>query len=180
MKKKPKDLEKIDFVRVDDFDDGHLNNILMLEGKCFPKDWQYDNAPEYYTGVLKNKDNINIFLKKDNEVVGYILAIPHNNMVDDLLGDDEFLEKKDNFYYIETIQIIPQARGIGGSEKLLIAVCKEAGRRGISSFSIHARLSNGFADRLRKIFKGKISTKREMHSWKYGGGEAYEYIEWFC
>lgn len=178
MKERFNDLEKIDFLKADDFSERYLNDILMLERRCFPKDWQYDNASKYYGDILKNKDNINIFLKRGDETVGYVLAVPHNDMVEDLLRDDEFLEKKDNFYYIETIQIIPQARGVGGAEKLLKLVCEDAVRRGVYNFSIHARLTNGFADKIKKIFDDKTYSIRKIESWKYGGGEPYEYIEW--
>lgn len=178
IKKKFENKNDIFTLIVNDFSEEYLNDILMLEKKCFPPDWQYDNAIEYYLNILKNKNNINILLKKDNETVGYILAIPHNDMVDDLLKDDKFLEKKINFYYIETIQITPRARGIGGAEKLLKVVCGEAKKRGINNFSIHARTLNGFADKVKKIFDGNINLVRNIKRWKYGGNEVYEYIEW--
>lgn len=173
-----KNKTEISTLRVNDFRKEYLNDILMLEEKCFPSEWQYDNAAEYYADVLKNKDNINIFLKKNDKTIGYILAIPHSDMVDDLLKDDEFLERKDNFYYIETIQIIPQSRGIGGAEKLLKAVCEEAGRMGINNFSIHARALNGFADKVKNIFEGRVSLVRRIEKWRHGGNEPYEYIEY--
>ncbi|MEF3691658.1 MAG: GNAT family N-acetyltransferase [Candidatus Moraniibacteriota bacterium] len=171
-------LEEINFAKANEFNEKYLSDILMLERECFPESWLYSDASEYYMNALKNKNNINIFLKKNNQTVGYILAIPHNDMVEDLLKDDGFLEKKDNFYYIETIQIITQSRGSGGAEKLLKSVCEEAVERGVNNFSIHARLLNGFADKLKKIFEGKVSIVRNIESWKYGGDEPYEYIEW--
>jgi len=165
-------------LKINIFKEEYLRDILMLEKECFPLEWQYNDGTEYYTDVLKNKNNISIFLKKDMETVGYILAIPHNDMVDDLLRDDEFLEKKDDFYYIETIQIMPRSRGIGGAEKLLKAVCENAEKMGINNFSIHARTLNGFANKIKEIFKENIILVRKIEKWKHGGDEAYEYIEY--
>lgn len=161
-----------------EFSEENLQNVLKMEKKCFSESWQFDDAEQYFKEMLENKENINIFLKQGAEVVGYILAKPHNDMVDDLVDDDKDLMKKDNFYYIETIEIIPEARGIGGASRLLLGICDEAGKRNVKNFSIHARTVNGFSEKLKKIFDKKITLVRKIENWKHADNEPYEYIEW--
>jgi len=48
---------------VKEFSEDALKAVLLLEKECFPKEWQYEDAEEYYAEMLKNSENINIFLK---------------------------------------------------------------------------------------------------------------------
>ncbi len=160
--------------------DTTLDNILILEEACFPPDWQYDNAKEYYADIIQDPQNINLFLYDENDkVTGYILARPHNLVVSELKNDDPFLTDSDNArYYIDTIQILPELQGKGGGKNLILAVCDEAKKRGVTQFSIHARTVNHLSDVIKSLFKDKVTLVRQIDSWKYASGEPYEYIEW--
>lgn len=166
------------FEIVNKFSKKDLNAILVLEKKCFPEAWQYDDADEYYRKMLDDSENINIFLREGKDIIGYVLARFHNKVTEELKEYDPELEEKEDFFYIETIQILPEKRGLGGAKRLFFSVCEEAKRRGVSKFSIHARTMNGFSDKIRKMFEGKIKKVRKIESWKLAGGEPYEYIEW--
>jgi ribosomal protein S18 acetylase RimI-like enzyme len=155
-----------------------LEDILNLEKECFPLEWQYPDAEEYYKKILKDKENISIFLSEGDKRVGYILARAHNKIFKELYQYDPSLKKDDHRTYIETIQILPKHQGKGGATKLIIGICDESARRGINSFSIHARTKNHFHDKIKKIFNGRITETRKIKSWKPGGGELYEYLEW--
>lgn len=161
------------------FSEDVLDDILMLEKKCFPLEWQYDDANEYYKKILEDTENINIFLKEESETVGYVLARFHDKEISELLEFDPGLNSEKDVFYIETIQIIPEKKGKGGGRKLLLAVCEEAKKRGISKFSIHARKINGLNNMIKKLFDGKINKVREIEKWEPACGEPYEYIEWF-
>lgn len=163
---------------VSGYDEQSLKNILFLEKECFPPDWQYPDADVYYKERLEDLENINIFLKEAGQVIGYVLARFHNKEVGELKEDDPKLEEKEDTFYIETINILPEKKGMGGLRKLLVAVCEEAQRRHVNNFSIHARTINGFHDMIKKLFKEKITMVRKIESWKYAAGEPYEYIEW--
>jgi ribosomal protein S18 acetylase RimI-like enzyme len=176
INKKKQITQEIEMVK--EYTPDALHDILMLENKCFPKEWQYVDVADYYKNILKNKHNINIFLKEKNQVIGYVLGVPHNVIYDELKRFDPFLQKKNNYYYIETIQVLPKSQGRGGANKLIIKLCEEANKRGIKDFSIHARMSNKFNDKLKKIFKGRIIDSRKIDKWKFGGNEPYEYMEW--
>ena len=58
------------------FDERKLRGILDLEAKCFPKEWQYEEADKYYREMLEDLENINIFLEDGRKIVGYVLARP--------------------------------------------------------------------------------------------------------
>lgn len=161
------------------FDHHSLAEILRLEKLCFPETWQYDDAEKYYSDILHSPENISVFLTDNGDVVGYVLSRPHNLMVPELRGyDAAFGTSEIGRYYIETIQIAPEARGKGGAKQLLLAACLEAKNRGVSNFSIHARTVNGFSEKVKAVFDGGITLIRHLDSWKPADGEPYEYIEW--
>jgi GNAT superfamily N-acetyltransferase len=160
------------------YSEKYLADILMLEKKCFPAEWQYEDAPEYYKKMLENPENINIFLKEDAETIGYLLARPHDSEIEELKKYDPGFKEKVETFYIETIQVLPKKKGLGGGKKLLLSACEEAGKLGIWKFSIHARTTNGLNAMVKKIFDGKITEVREIKNWQPGGGEPYEYLEW--
>jgi hypothetical protein len=43
---------------------------------------------------------------------------------------------------------------------------------------IHARTSNRFHEKIKKIFKGSVILSRKIEKWALANGEPYEYIEW--
>ncbi|NTW27130.1 MAG: GNAT family N-acetyltransferase [Candidatus Moranbacteria bacterium] len=179
---KPEEIFELTTVVENCFKQEFLDDILLLEKKCFPLEMQYERnvAIEYYKGALKNSDNINVFLKEGAETIGYVLAVFHDNGFDEIHEYDKEFKKQKDFFYIETIQVLPEKGGRGGAKKLLMAACKEAQKRGINKFSIHARKTNGLSETVKKLFEGKTITVREIESWNPANGEPYEYIEWRC
>ena len=173
-----KNAGEIEFI--EKFSEDNLKKILFLEKECFPKEWQYKNAEEYYKEVLQDHENINIFLKYGNKTAGYLLATPFEKVFNDLKKFDFELKlnKDDNKkIYLETIQVLPGFRGIGGAEKMIRKMCEEGKKRKMEKFSIHARKLNGLNEKVKKMFAGKVSENRSLKEWHYGGNEPYEYIE---
>ena len=157
-------------------DDNLVKEILELEKRCFPKEWHYDDG--YYSEALSIEENINLLLKEEGEIVGYLLAVPLVRVFDVLQKEDPALEKKPDFYYLDTIEIIPESRGRGGAKQLVLAMCKELNNRGVFKFSLHARTVNGLNTIIKKMYPDGIISSREIKSWLFGGNEKYEYIEW--
>jgi len=166
---------------IKEFSTKALKDVLLLEKKCFPKEWQYAGVAEYYEAMLKDKNNINIFLKDGNRRGGYLLAVPFKNVFDSLKKYDaalKFNEEDDKTkIYLETIQVLPEFRGMGGAGKLIMTMCEEGNKRGMNKFSIHARKINGLNEKIKKMFAGKINESRSIDAWHYGGNEPYEYKE---
>lgn len=178
---KTNERKKINEVEIiNEFSEDSLKNVLVLERECFPREWQYEDAEEYYKEILENPENINVFLKHGGKVGGYLLAVPFRKVFEDLKKYD--LELKldkddDRKIYLETIQILPAFRGIGGAEKLIMKMCEEGRKKRMEKFSIHARKLNGLNEKVKKMFDGKILESRSLEKWHYGGDEPYEYIE---
>jgi ribosomal protein S18 acetylase RimI-like enzyme len=166
---------------IKEFSRAALEDVLLLEKKCFPKEWQYAGVAEYYEAMLKDKNNINIFLKDGNKNGGYLLAVPFNSVFNSLKEYDSGLkldeENDKTKIYLETIQILPEFRGMNGAEKLIMKMCDEGKKRGMNKFSIHARKINGLDAKIKKMFAGKINESRSVDAWHYGGNEPYEYKE---
>jgi ribosomal protein S18 acetylase RimI-like enzyme len=154
---------------VNNFNEKYLSDILMLEKECFPKEWQYPDAVEYYRKMLSDKNNIHILWTHNQNTIGYLLAKPHNNALEDLTLYDQEMTNDSDRIYLETIQILPLYRGKGGMKKLIFGMCHEANKREIYMFSIHARTINNFNLKIKKLFNGMITKVRTIKSWKYGG-----------
>jgi GNAT superfamily N-acetyltransferase len=167
---------------IKEFSTKALEDVLLLEKECFPKDWQYTGVAEYYEAMLKERNNINIFLKDGNKTGGYLLAVPFKNVFDSLKEYDsglKFNEENDKTtIYLETIQVLPEFRGTSGAAKLIMTMCEEGKKRGMNKFSIHARKINGLNEKVKKMFAGKIAESHGINAWHYGGNEPYEYIAW--
>jgi ribosomal protein S18 acetylase RimI-like enzyme len=163
---------------VESFSESALNDVLDLEKKCVPEDWQFDDAREYFSDCLKNQKSINLFLKEGEKVVGYLLAVPHNFSRNEIIKYDPLMQEDEKRLYIETIEILPEARGKGGSKKLFSRLIEEAAKKCIKTFSAHVRTTNGLSDSVKRMFDGKITKTRKIDSWHYGGNEPYEYLEW--
>jgi ribosomal protein S18 acetylase RimI-like enzyme len=150
----------------------------MLEKECFPAEWQYPDAEEYYKEILENKENVSIFLKDKEKAIGYILAKPFNGVVEELREWDPELKEDEKRFYIETIQVLPESQGKSGARKLLMAACEEVSKRGFNEFAIHARTINGFNAKIKKMFGDGVILVRQIEKWKPANNEPYEYIEW--
>lgn len=166
-------------VIADGFSADYLQDILRLEQACFPADWLYPEAEEYYAAMLADSDNVNMFLRDAGETVGYLLARPFDSVVRELQEcDPELSDKSEAYFYVETIQILPDYQGKGGARRLLIEACAAVSKRDVNTFAIHARTTNGLHRIIKKVFAGSIILTREIGSWRWANGEPYEYIEW--
>lgn len=153
-----------------------LADILNIDKESFEK--QYDDVEEYYKEALENKDNINVILRDGEKVVGYLLAIPHNDAVEDLKSaDPEFKEDKERLY-VETIAVHPEYRIGGGAFKMIFTMIEEAGKRGINKFSMHVRVKGGLSAAVQKCFGKMITKVNRIENWPYyENGEPTDYVE---
>ena len=67
-------------------DDDLVKVILELEKRCFPKEWHYDDG--YYSEAVRKEENINLLLREEREIVGYLLAVPLGSVFADLQKED--------------------------------------------------------------------------------------------
>jgi hypothetical protein len=162
---------------VKEFSDEVLNSILKIENDSFPPEWEYDDAEEYYTEILNNKNNIVIILKNNDQIIGHIIAKPHNDTWAEIKNDDPLMREDVNRYYIETMAILPECRGGYGYLDLTYAVIKEVKKRGTDKFSMHIRRANGLSKSFQKLFGKDVTELRFIEKWKWANGEPYDYIE---
>lgn len=164
--------------------DATLREILALSRATTPASWTYPDEAEYYAAQLDNDQAIHLLLRRGDEIIGYLLALP----LDEVLADEEFrradpaLCPEPGRLYVETMAVLPHFGHslLGGKLCLLLldAVGEEAGRRGLNRFAMHARVSTGLSRALHKLYGAMITSTRRIERWPYyGGAEPTEYIE---
>jgi len=173
---KPK-IGKLTTEAADGFSPELLDSILKIEENSFPPEWEYDDAQEYYTDFLNNKNNIVIVLRNNGKFIGHILAKPHDDAYVELKDDDPLMKEDADRYYIETMAILPEYRGGYGYLDLTKKIIEEAKRRGKNKFSMHIRKSNGLSGSFQKLFGQDVTEFRNIEKWKWANGEPYDYIE---
>jgi GNAT superfamily N-acetyltransferase len=155
-----------------------IDGILEIERRSFPVGWQYDGAKEYFSSVLGNKININVFVFDSGKVVGYALLVPLGDVYKEIKEFDGEIVQLDNTAYLETIGILPEYQGLGLSRKMLIDLNLKAKKAGYNKIAVHARILNGFNKIIRKSFSQNIFISHLLEKWKYGGNEPYEFMVW--
>jgi GNAT superfamily N-acetyltransferase len=156
-----------------------VKNILFLEKKCFPKEWLYDDAIEYYEEQIKYSKNINLLIKSDNKIVGYLLAKPLESSFEELKKEDNKLLKLKDTFYIDTVEILPKYQGKGFYKKILKKLILISKKRKIKKICLHARLLNNTSEKTKDVFiesRAKLIGCRKINRWFYGGNEPYEFI----
>jgi spermidine synthase len=155
--------------------DDIVNQIIMLGKVTYPVSSNGDIISDYYAD-LNNQEYINIALKRQSEIVGYLLAVPQHDACSYQKENDPSMIDRSDMFYVDTIQIMPGASNAIGFKLLLKKLLAEAAHRGINKFSMHARKSNGLSRILFKLFPKTKSLRRTLPNFE-GTGEAFEYIE---
>ena len=166
-----------------EFSEEHLFDILTYRN-AMPETWHYPDAAEYYEQQLRNQNTIHLLLKKVELPIEYLLAIPHNEAIEDKelrYADPELAEDPDRLY-IETMEIAPEyARSLVGGKLCLMMLRplhEEAGKRRLFKFSMHTRVNTGLNTALRKMYGDMLTLFRRIDNWPfYNGEEPTEYIE---
>jgi hypothetical protein len=158
------------------FDESAVKDVVSIIHNSFPTEWPYGHAEEYDGRAVWNKNNVHIILRDDEKRVGYLLAIPHNDAVNELKSDDPLMEHDSTAYYVEALAIVLGYRGKRGLLELLRALREALEKRGIFKISIHARVSNNLSKKIQKNMN--ILKKRRIDAWKYYNyQEPTDYIE---
>jgi ribosomal protein S18 acetylase RimI-like enzyme len=158
------------------FDPAVLRDILEINKRSFPLEWAYEDEEQYYSKMLTDARNIHLLLNYNSKRVGYLLGIPHNEALEELRNDDPGMGTNPQAYYIETVAILPEYQGKKGFSVLFKKLMEECKGKGITTVTMHARVSNGFSEKLQKKFK-PIAI-RHISNWPYyNSSEPTDYIE---
>jgi hypothetical protein len=100
---------EIDFqtMVVHGYKEEYLESILKLD-PLFPIKIQ--DSKEKIIEHLTESANINVFLKKDESIIGWILGIPQNVAYADLKADDIDIKPDNAMYYIDKVVVFPGYR----------------------------------------------------------------------
>lgn len=141
--------------------------------------WQ-DSDVKYYKEQFANPCNINITCQsEDGLITGYILAKPHNEAVQDYLVEDPAMAVSDvGMFYVDIVITDMKQNRASVSLRLINEMVKEGNRRGISRFSMHARVSNGFSAIIQRKFD--IDSSRRIKRYVDCNNEPFDYLEGNC
>lgn len=135
---------------------------------------------EYYSEQFQNQRNINIvFINEDSVVTGYILAKPHNEAVCDYLVEDPKMAKSAiEMFYVDNVITDAKKNHASMGLRLVNEMIRESNRRGVSRFSLHARVSNGFSSIIQRKFN--IDVVRKIEHYVDCNNEPFDYLEGTC
>ena len=158
---------------IKEFKEEYLKAILKLE-PLFPIKIQ--DRDEKVQMNLKTAANINVFLRKDGQIVGWLLATPHNDAVKELRNDDTEIKEDCGRYYIDKLAVLPEFRRGFTFLKLIYAFAEEANRSGIYKYSTHVLCGNGLNKIIMRFFKHTLTLRRKVSLAMYGDA-LFEYLE---
>ena len=142
-----------------------VNRVVALQ-EYFPLKLKYTRDEVIY--YLSNPQNLVFFLLVDGKVCGYLLALPQNTAVEEMIMDDPLLKKDDNRYCIDQVVVMP---GENGSLKFLhlgFALLKEMEKRGTNRVSSYLAHNNGVDKIIHSIFGPMATEVRKVYMPKYG------------
>ena len=110
-------------------------------------------------------------LSDNEEKVGFLFAIPHNDAVEELKEHDPLMEKDSGTHYIENVAVLPAHRKKRAFGKMLMALREELRKRGIFKISLHARVLNGLSRNIQENMK--ILEIRRINPWRFYAYEEF-------
>lgn len=155
------------------FNEDVISKIASLE-QLFPSKTRYDE--DTINKFLKNDGWIHMFLKRDENVIGYIFALPHNYVVDELRIDDPDMKMDQYRYYLDQVAMIPEERKGYAFLQLVYDLLDELDKRGISKISSHILATNGLNKLIVRIFGSMMTEVRNVNLPVYGN-DPFTYIE---
>lgn len=151
-----------------------VKQIMELGESTYPISSNGDDVATYFDD-FNNPEYINIILRREDRIIGYLLATPQKDACILLKTiDPEMLDDK-NIYYVDTMITMPGERLSNGFVLLLSAMFEEAKNRGINKFSLHARKSNGLSRTVLRLFPS-AKCYRTIKFRDYSD-ELFDYIE---
>ncbi|MGW8185180.1 MAG: GNAT family N-acetyltransferase [Candidatus Moraniibacteriota bacterium] len=159
-----------------DFSEEIIQTVIELGMKSGT--WQ-ESDRDYYRDQFLNPENINIIChNEDGVIVGYILAKPHNEAVQDYLEEDPaMVESETKMFYVDIVIVDKAASGKSLGLKLIIEMIKESNRRGVSRFSMHCRVINGLSRIIQHKFKKGLDFVRRIECYVDCNDEPSDYME---
>lgn len=161
--------------KIDVVTDTIIRDAIEISRSSYPPGWGCSDPTEYYNQKLRKEDCVLVILHEAQKSVGFLVAIPQNQAVEELKAEDPEMKEDRSGYYIENIAILPSYRGKNGLRKMFSALKDALKKKDVSRISLHARISNDLNRAVRKNFT--VIDARIIQNWKYyDHQEPTEYI----
>lgn len=167
---------KFELLQPADFTPEVMREVIELGMKSGT--WKDDDR-DYYKEQFLNPKNINIVCRnEDGQIVGYILARPHNDVVQDYLELDYMMKASDvPMFYVDHVNINEIVFGRSLGLKLIDEMIHEAHRRGVEKFSMHCRVINGLSKIIQRKYGDGLKVKRRIECYADCNDEPFDYME---
>jgi hypothetical protein len=140
--------------------------------------WQESDI-EYYKKQFPNPRNINIVYQNEvGFITGYILAKPHNEAVlDYLVEDPEMRMSEAGMFYVDVVITDVKQNHASVGMHLINELIKESNHLGVSRFSLHCRVINGFSKIIQRKFRSGVEVVRRIEKYVDCNNEPADYME---
>jgi HEAT repeat protein/ribosomal protein S18 acetylase RimI-like enzyme len=178
LRSKDKSIEKPKIKRggnieiISQLDESILQDILSVEKASFPD--QMQSNLEDLRKTLENPNGIQIVVRSQDKVIGYLSSKPQKEAYEELKNWDPEIDQEDQTLYVESIAIKPEARDLRTFLKLGRVFIEEAKKRGYKKITMHARVATGLSSILQKRYGAKAL--RKIENW-HNFEEPFEYLE---
>lgn len=159
-----------------DFTQAVMDQIIDLGKRSGT--WQ-DSDVEHYKHQFSNPKNINIVYQNESGLIaGYILARPHNEAVQDYLIEDPAMTTSNTeMFYVDHVNVDETISGKSLGIRLILEMIKEANKCGVSRFSAHCRVINGFSKIIQRKFRKGVDVVRRIEQYIDCNNEPFDYME---
>jgi len=151
----------------------HMPDLLALESACFPDDMR-DGAEEFLR-LFEDPYAHGLLLFKDGKAIGLLSGthLSENNTPDSVLELERIQSVEPQTFFIDNISMHPKARSLRHIQYLFQEMAIALKGFDYCYVSGHARISNGWSRRVRRIFQAEVIA--HIPDW-HDFGEPFDYV----
>ncbi len=125
--------------------------------------------------VIEKPNTITVIIRDTSKnVLGFIVALPNNDVYEELHDDDHDFQDDPESLYVYDVAIGDKERSLANFLNLVRTLTKEARAKNFKVLSMHTRTSEGLSTILQKRYDAKLI--RTLDNWQ-GYGEPFDYLE---
>jgi hypothetical protein len=159
---------------VENISDDTLSGIFSIEKEVSDDEFSAIADDDLKSAIEKPRAITVVIRGADKNVLGFIIALPNNEVYEELHGDDTSFTNDSDSLYIYDLAIGDKERSLANFLNLIKTLAGEAKAKNFKRLSMHTRTSEGLSAILQKRYHAKLI--RTLDDWQ-GYGEPFDYLE---